>query len=304
VTTETDEQQLDEQQLDETETLVKEELGAETITEAEAEPANVEPETPTEQVDEILQALLGKMTDLDEAPNNLKIMIWGEPDTFKTTVAASAPNNLFIDTEKGNTSLLNFPDKLGKGSKRYPYNTYQGLEILLGYLQRHQPEFEWAKTVTIDTLSNLSKRNLADINEREYNKAPGLVNRYKAETDYHQENNEQMRRLVDQLKDLDRNLILTCHARQVEGKNKVIRYFPDFSERLANTLVSFMDIVIYVEKREIDNEVKRVFRFRTDSNIMTKCRVNSLPDEAVDVTWDGIWNAWLAHVEQAKSNKK
>jgi hypothetical protein len=90
----------------------------------------------------------------------------------------------------------------------------------------------------------------------------------------------------------------------VEGKNKVIRYFPDFSERLANTLVSFMDIVIYVEKREIDNEVKRVFRFRTDSNIMTKCRVNSLPDEAVDVTWDGIWNAWLAHVEQAKSNKK
>lgn len=278
-----------------TDTIIDNEPGAET------EPAPpVDPEPTKPEADEVLEALLGKLTDLDDSDSKLKILIWGEPDTGKTTTAATAPNNLFIDAEKGNTSLLNNPDILGKGSRRYPYKSFQGLEILLGYLQDENPAFDWAEVVTIDTLSNLHKRGLAEVVEAEWRKAPGLVNRYRAETEHHTENNEHIRRLVDQLKDLDRHLIITAHSRIVEPKGKPAKYFPDFSEKLATAIVSLVDICVYIEKREVDGELKRVYRFRTDSNIMTKCRIGSLPDEATDVTWPALLDAWNKHVEQNK----
>jgi GTPase SAR1 family protein len=272
----------------------------------EAEPTK-EPE-PTGNVpataptDEILETLLSKFTDLSSPKNNFKLLVTGEPDAGKTTFAGTAPNNLFIDTEDGTTSLLNHPEILGANSKRYPYKSFEGLEILVRYLQEGNPAFDWVQVVTLDSATNLHKRGLREVVERDWKRSPSTVNRYKAETDHHTENNERMRRLVDDFKNLDRDIILLAHSRIVEPKNKDAKTFPDFSEKLANAIMSLVDIGVYIEKRKVEDELKRVFRFRTDSTIMTKCRVDSLPDEAVDVTWPQIKKAWDEH--QLKASKK
>jgi hypothetical protein len=248
------------------------------------------------QTDEILNALLGKMTDLHETKPNLKVMVFSDPDGGKSTFAGTADNNLIIDAEDGLTSLRNMPDRMGKGSKRYPYKSFEGFEIVAKYLADRNPAFDWCEVVSIDTLSELHKKGLAETTEREHKKSPTLVNRYRAETEHHTENNEHIRRIVAQLKDLDRDLILLAHSRIVEPKNKDAKIFPDFSEKLATALVALVDICIYIEKREVNGEIKRVFRFRTDSNIMTKCRIGGLPDEAEDVTWPKLKAAFERHL--------
>ena len=250
-----------------------------------------------EQVDEVLQAILGRITPLNEIKPNLKVMLYAKPDAGKSTFAASADYNLIIDAEDGLTSLANTPEIVGPNSKRYPYKTFLGVETLIRYINEKNPAFDWVKVVTIDTLSELHKKGLAEVVEREHLKAPSLVNRYVAETEHHTENNEHIRRLITSLKDLDRNLIVLAHSKTVEPKGKPAQTYPDFSEKLANTLAAMMDMVIYLEKREVNGEVKRVFSFHTDANIMTKSRIGGLPAEATDVTWDTLWRKFEEHLK-------
>lgn len=264
----------------------------------EAPEETKEPEQP--KVDEVLQALLGKMTDIDDTKPALKIMVWGDPDAGKTTFAGTVPNALIVDAEDGMTSLKNHPDLIAGGSKRYPYNTFAGFEVLLQYLKEGNPAFDWVETLIVDTFSTLHKKGLAETREREFRKAPSLVNRYKAETEHHTENNEHIRLLLDTMASTRRNLVVLAHSRLVEPKNMPAKTFPDFSEKLSSALVSMVDICAYIEKREVDGEIKRVWRFRTDSNTMTKCRVGGLPDEAVDVTWPQLWTKWEEHLASGK----
>lgn len=257
------------------------------------------------EVDEVLQALLGKITPLEDmSKSNLKVLVFSDPDGGKTTFAGTADNNLFIDAEDGLTSLKNNPQLIGKGSKRMPYVNFPVFERTIDYIADRNPAFDWVETITIDTLSELHKKGLAETVEREHARSPLLVNKYNAETEHHSENNEHIRRLVSTLKDIDRNLIILAHSRKVEDKKRGTLIYPDFSEKLATAIVALVDICIYIEKREIDGEVKRVFRFHTDSSIMTKSRIGGLPDEAVDVTWSSLWTKFQAHLAQeAKSNQ-
>lgn len=255
------------------------------------------PEKPESvQTDEILDALLANITDLNEIKPNLKVLIYALPDAGKSTFAASAPNNLIIDAEDGLTSLKNNPDMIGPGSKRFPYRNFNYVEQLVKYLNENNPAFDWVETLTIDTMSELHKKGLAEVVEREWKKAPSITNRYVAETEHHTENNEHIRRLVSSLKDLNRNLIITAHSKTVEPKGKDAKTYPDFSEKLANTLAAMMDMVIYLEKREVNGKVQRVFSFHTDANTMTKSRIGGLPAEAVDVTWGTLWKKFEEHL--------
>jgi hypothetical protein len=113
-------------------------------------------------------------------------------------------------------------------------------------------------------------------------------NRFVAETEDHTENNEHIRRLVDALKDLDRNIVITAHARTVAQKNGSIKIYPDFSEKLSNTLAGMMDIVGYMTMREVEGKTVRVLRVRSNGLITCKTRFTNMPDELINPTWDMI----------------
>lgn len=270
----------------------------------EAPTQNSQPVAKAEEVDEVLAKILAKITPLNETKPNLKVLLYSLPDGGKTTFAATAPHNLVIDAEDGTTSLANNPELLGAGSKRMPYINFAVTERVIQYLNEKNPEFDWVETLTIDTLSELHKKGLAEVTEREFQKSPLLNNRYVAETEHHTENNEHIRRLVSSLKDLDRNLIILAHSKTVEQKGKPVKTYPDFSEKLANTLAAMMDIVIYLEKKEIDGKVQRVFHFHTDANTMTKSRIGGLPAAATDVTWEVLWKKFQEHLSKQKQQNK
>ena len=269
-----------------------------TNTSPTAEATPVTTPSVAQQEDAILNALLGRMTSVGNGKKHLKVLLYSEPGAGKTTWTGTAPNNLIVDVEKGLASLANHPDIVKDTVQEFEYKSFEQMELLVKYLNDDHEAFKHIKTLTIDSVSELHKKGLAEIVERDWKKNPISNNRYKAETDHHTENNEHIRRLVSSLRDLERNIILTAHARTVVKEGSPTKVYPDFSEKLANTIAGIVDIVIYVDKREINGEMKRVFRFHSNGNITAKSRIGGLPPEAVNITWDDLWEAFEKHLAQ------
>lgn len=248
------------------------------------------------QVDEILQSLMARITPVGTRTRRLKLMIYSEPGCGKSVLAASAPNNLIVDVEDGLASLSNHPDTVKDTVYELPYKSFFQVEELIKRLNDEVPELKHIETVTIDSMSELHKRGLAEVVEREHKKSPLLVNKFVAETEHHTENNEHIRRLVSSLRDLDRNIIITAHARTVQQKNGSIKVYPDFSEKLANTLAGIVDIVGYLEKREIAGKVTRVLRLHSNGLVTAKSRIGGFPDEIQNPSWDILWDGFQAHL--------
>jgi hypothetical protein len=270
------------------------------------EPAKEEP-TAAEVQDEILAALLGKIKPATSTKEHLKVLLYSKPGQGKSTFLGTAENSLILDDEDGLASLSNHPDIVKESAKAYPYKSFEGTEILIKYLKDRNPAFDWVETFSVDSMSTLHKKGLEEVTEREWRKNPLANNRYKAETDHHTENNEHIRRLVSSLNDLDRNIILTAHARTVEPSNQPPSTFPDFSEKLANAIAGIVDMVVYMEIREIEGEPRRVFRFHTQNNakgqILAKSRIGGFPEEAMDVTWDDFLRKFQDHLAKNDGKK-
>lgn len=226
------------------------------------------------------------------------MMIYSEPGVGKTTLMGQIPNNLIIDTEKGRITLeenaKHSSDLIAPGVSVLPYKTFEGLELAIKKFHEEPEQLKNIETITIDTLNNLHKRGLEAVLEREWAKNPISVNRYVPETEHHTENNELVRRLVQSMVDLDRNIMFIAHSKTVEPKNKPSKTYPDFSERLANTISAMVDVVGYMYMAEIDGDVHRVIRFRPTDEISAKSRLKQLPDNMIDPTWEKIWEAYTS----------
>lgn len=247
-----------------------------------------EPEQPP--VDDILKSLMANIHEIGQK-ESFKILIYGDPGTTKSSFAATAPNNLIVDLDEGLISAKASPNGIANGVRSFPWIGFNGLSALIGKLNQNVEELAWVETLTIDPFSETHKRGLDEVLAREHAKAPGTFNRWKPETDHHQENNNRMLAIIRALKDLDRNIIITAHAKTVEPKNKPAKTFPDFSESLANKIEGMMDIVGYMTRREIDGEMVPILRVVTDGTVHAKTRV-PLPVEIIDPKWPQLKAAW------------
>lgn len=255
----------------------------------------------------ILEQISARISPLANKTKRGKFFIYGPSGHGKTVLAGQAPGAIIVDVEKGTVSLFNHPDLIStKDVKILEYRSFYQLEEFIKLL--NQGEFPEVETVVIDSMSELHKRGLAEVVEREWKNGTGRNsdgqkrNRYVAETEDHTENNEHIRRLTSALRDLDRNLIVTAHHRTVEGKSGALRaIYPDFSEKLANTLAGIFDLVGYMSIKQENNQEVRTLRCRSDGVITAKTRLDALPAELVDPTWSDLWKAVEA---QADSDTK
>lgn len=247
-------------------------------------------QTPAAAQDEILNSLLNHMSDIG-TKSYLKVLIYGDPGTTKSSFAATAPNNLIVDLDDGLLSAKTSPNGIAQNVKAFPWVGFNGLEALLFKLKERPPALDWIEVVTIDPFSETHKRGLDEVLAREHSKAPRTFNRYAPETEHHAENNNRMLDIVRQLKDLDRNLLIIAHARTVEPKGKLAKTFPDFSESLANKIEGMMDLVGYMTRREVDGNMVPVLRVHTDGTVHAKTRL-PLPIEIANPTWPMIQAAF------------
>lgn len=241
-------------------------------------------------VDDVLKSLMANIVDIGQK-ESFKMLIYGDPGTTKSSFAATAPNNLIVDLDEGLVSAKSSPNGIAEQVRAFPWIGFNGLSALIGKLSQNTPELDWVETLTIDPFSETHKRGLDEVLAREHAKAPRTANRYVAETEHHTENNNRMLAIIRALKDLNRNLIITAHARTVEPKGKPAKTFPDFSESLANKIEGMMDIVGYMTRREIDGEMVPILRVTTDGTVHAKTRV-PLPVEIANPTWPQLKAAW------------
>lgn len=248
---------------------------------------------PAMTAEEILQAIVGKITD-PGTTNSCKVLIYSDPGAGKTTFLGSIPKFLMHDVEDSAFVLKAPIPSIKKDVKVLPYTSFYQVEKVVGFLQENNPAFDAYETYGIDSMSALHKKGLAEITEREWNggrgrNSAGLPrNRYVAETEDHTENNEHIRRLVDSLKDLNRNIVITAHQRTVQLKDGTVKTYPDFSEKLSNTLAGMMDIVGYMTVKKQGNETVRVLKVKSEGLVTCKTRFTNMPDELVNPTWDMI----------------
>ena len=253
----------------------------------------------------ILDQISARISPLSKKVKRGKFFLYGPSGHGKTVLAGQAPGVLVIDVEKGTMSMNNHPDLIDSAKvKVLEYKSFYQVEELIKLL--NQGEFPDVETVFVDSMSELHKRGLAEIVEREWKNGSGRNkdgqkrNRYVAETEDHTENNEHIRRLTSALRDLDRNLVVTAHHRTVEGKSGELRaIYPDFSEKLANTLAGIFDLVGYMSIRKEGNNEVRTLRCRSDGKITAKTRLDALPNELIDPTWNDLWKAVEAQGEDA-----
>ncbi len=253
------------------------------------EPAK--PETSSNMSD-VLTAMLDRIEPVENiSTEKLNILIYSMPGVGKTSFLGTIPNQFLLNTEgSGIVSLKAMPTKLGPVAENIatiPYSSFQGMENMVKEFQNDPPELKKFTTFTVDTISNLHKKGLAEVTDRENRKAPNLVNRYVAETEHHGENNEHIRRIVDSLRDLDRNVVLTAHARFEEPKNRPAQTWPDFSVKLSNTIAGMMDIVAYMGVKRVDDENKIFMQMHATPGIVAKNRFG-ITESIIDPTWEKL----------------
>lgn len=240
--------------------------------------------------DEFLEALLDKIVPARQGKKYLKGMIYSDPGDGKTTFLGTIPNNFIIDTEDGLTSLKKDLPILKDSLSSYSYKSFESFEAIIEKFREAPEQLKQYETISIDTISTLHKRGLEETVEREWKRNPVSNNRYVAETEHHTENNEHIRRIVDSLAQMDRNVVLTAHARTIEPKNRPAKTFPDFSEKLANTLSGMLDFVGFLYLKEVEGDVKRILRIHGNENISAKCRIPGIDaPEILNPTWEDIY---------------
>lgn len=255
-----------------------------------------EPELATNSSDDILDAIMARIVPASEIEHRRKVLIYSDPGAGKTVLAASAPSPLIHDTENGAASINNHPN-LAKNVKVLPYTSLYQFEMLVDRMISGGNALDDRETYVIDTLSNLHKKGLEDTTrgnaEKQGQRSDGswIKNPYLAETEDHTENNERIRRIVSKLNDLSatRNVIILCHAKKIERKDKSIVFSPDFSDKLTNAINALVDVVGYMYEKEENGTTNRYLRLRGNQNYTAKTRFANHPTELANPTWDTLF---------------
>lgn len=239
----------------------------------------------------ILQGIMSKIGPVG-THSHLKLMIFGDPGSTKSSIGASASDNLIVDAEDGVMAAKQSPWGIADNVQTYPWQGFDDFRNLVWTLAQNPPELNWIKRITIDTLSEVHKQGLQEIMMREKARRPS-INEFVPETEHHTENNERIIRLVRALRNLDRDLIIITHARTVEPKGKAAKTYADFSESLSNKIMAMMDVVGHMSWKIIDNQAVPVMRLISDGQVHAKNRIG-LPEEIINPNFDMIKQAWEA----------
>lgn len=256
------------------------------------------PVSGTVSADDILNSVLDKIGDIG-TDNRLKLMIIGPPGQGKSSLLASAEDLLAYDFEDGLISAYGSPHGVGRGTQSIPYTNMNDFRTLVGAFINGDPRLAKYKAFGLDTLSDLHKRDLAEICDREWRRKPSF-NRYVPETEQYTEVNERIVRVVRALRDLPIDIIITSHSKTVEPKSGPSKTYADFSESLSNKIMAMMDVVGYLQFKNIDKQMVPVLRVKTDGVIHCKSRT-FMPDEIINPTYGEIKRLWVEGIKNGRT---
>ena len=224
------------------------------------------------ETDEILDALLGRIGDVTDVTKYTKALIFGQPGAGKTVFCASTPKTLIVDIERGALSVNNHAEYRGNAKFMEFVSTFQ-LEKLIEYLKVDHPAFKDYETIVIDSYTALQAKDLDEIVSAEAAKDASRNKFLPQGTDYNI-NTKHMQKVASDLRDIDRNIIVTCHATEVKDETTgIILRRPALTPKLAQHMNGIFDIVGYMTA----DETRRTLQCHPTREIAAKTRLGSLP---------------------------
>lgn len=254
--------------------------------------------TVTSDVDPVLDALVNSIAPAHVATKHFKGFIYGPEGAGKTVMAAQAPGVLLADCDKeGAISLLNHPSL--RATKTLPVRSLFAIEQLIDRLKKGVPVLDWVETLVIDPFDDLVYRGLSE--QVRGNPTVGInaterQNQWLAEGYDYNANTERFHQMMDDIKSLDRHVLLTAHVTEKEDKKTgrvLIR--SNITPKLATIIGGAVSLVGYMS---YDAETgRRTLQTAPSNTVAAKTRLH-LPAIIENPSFATILNAFNALKEQ------
>lgn len=241
----------------------------------------------TTAVDTLTQRTLGglKVNQVIDRTPWFNFLVYGDPGVGKTMLCGSAlavPEMnpvLFVDVEGGTLTLRS----------KYPetdvvrVNSFDDVQKVYDDLYKGNSGY---KTVVLDSLTEMQKFSMYGIMDAAVKKdsdrdpdLPGIGEWGK--------NTNQIRRMVRAFRDLPMNCLFTCLSMDSrDTKTGVVTIKPSLSAKLSNEIAGFVDIVMYMYIRNIDDVPTRLLLTGATEKHVSKWRdaPEPLPEAIIDPT--------------------
>lgn len=175
---------------------------------------------------------------------NVKVMVYGQAGTGKTTFALSSPKPLLLDFDNGVKRVNNahLDDSIGI----VQVTSWQEILNLLNYQKNDLKEFE---TIVVDTIGKMIDFIIA---YRCNGRNPQIQ-------DWGTINND-FKWFTSSLSQLDKNIVFVAHRdTRKEGDSTV--YIPALREKNYNNIVTDLDLLGYLEMRNENGQQIRTITF-------------------------------------------
>jgi phage nucleotide-binding protein len=215
-----------------------------------------------------------------EARSHVNMLIYGSSGVGKTRLAGSADavpsmrKVLVVDVEGGTMTL----------SHSYPdvdvirVKNWNEIAELYDHLRAGNHDYN---TCIIDSLTEAQKFNMSAVMAKRM-----MEREEKGETQDPDvpdmrawgKNIEQIRKFVRAFRDLDMNVIFTALVKEDKNpRTGLIERKPYLSGKLAAEVAAFLDIVVYMYMKTVDDEVKRIILSMATDEYVAKDRTGKLP---------------------------
>lgn len=229
--------------------------------------------------------ILDTASSVAEDPGPWSMLIYGDWGSGKTVFAAHAEGYLMIDCEKSRRSLLNHEELVDTPILKV--TTVKSLKNAAAKLLNDKDER--IKTVGIDTIDSLQRKELESIMREIFQKDPNSSRDpdLPSEAEFNRVNRRVARainEILDACEKTNRNLIILCHIREDrddQGTTVLIR--PATTPALTNLVAPMVDAVFYMSHRaNAKGETERKLYTVATNKIKGKNRFGPLPAQIND----------------------
>lgn len=224
------------------------------------------------EADDILDALMARIGTAETTNQYLRVLIYGQPGTRKTTFCAGAPRPLIYEVDAGGSkSLLNFAET--RNTAVLPFRSINQCEVLIQKLGEENALSNQYDTLVIDTFSELQIKDLDRIVKDAAAKDASRNAFLPIGPDYNI-NTEHMRQIADNLRNLPKHVVITCHVKEEKDDTtgRVLSR-PNLTPKLARTMAGMFDVVGYMN---VDGDAWSL-QVHPTTSVSAKTRLGGLP---------------------------
>lgn len=233
------------------------------------------------------QKLIDRVAPVTDIDRQLKMVLYGEPDVGKTVTATTiGKSNLLIYSEPGFTVLTKPEHKaLEERTSKTPFTTIAGIR---GYAELLADGTLPHTTLIVDNMSGVQDKKLSENHEDERIKQLKREHPDLSTLQDYQIVTHQMRPMMVDLMDLDKEVIIICHMRPAAPERREYNARPDLTKKIYDLANEKVDVVAYMYK---DNKGQRMIRTEHGGGFIAKSRITRETVMPVDTFIDEI-NAW------------